>query len=137
MVVGYASGVFDLFHIGHLNILLRAKEQCDYLIAGVSTDELVYELKQREPIIPFEERLEIVANIKAVDRAVPEVSTDKLEAHELYGYDVTFKGDDWKGSEKWDQLEREFAKRGVRVHYFPYTKHTSSTLLSKVLQRLQ
>lgn len=134
--IGYTTGVFDLFHIGHLNILRRAKEECDYLIVGVTTDEEVERVKNKTPIIPFEERLEIVSELKAVDQAVPEDDVDKLRAWEDYHYDVIFKGDDWKGSEKWNRYEEEFGKRDVEVTYFPYTKGTSSTELRKVLERV-
>ena len=134
--IGYATGVFDMFHVGHLNLLRRARLECDYLIVGVTTDELVEELKGRRPIVPFDERVEIVNNIKYVDEAIPETTVDKLVAWNNLKYDVTFKGDDWKGSEKWNKLETEFAERGVRVVYFPYTTHTSSTKLRKVLDTL-
>lgn len=134
--IGYATGVFDMFHVGHLNLLRRARLECDYLIVGVSTDELVEQLKGRRPIVPFDERVEIVNNIKYVDEAIPETTVDKLVAWNNLKYDVTFKGDDWKGSEKWNRLETEFAERGVRVVYFPYTTHTSSTKLRKVLDAL-
>ena len=134
--IGYATGVFDMFHVGHLNLLRRARLECDYLIVGVTTDELVEELKGRRPIVPFDERVEIVNNIKYVDEAIPETTVDKLVAWNNLKYDVTFKGDDWKGSEKWNKLETEFAERGVRVVYFPYTTHTSSTKLRKVLDAL-
>ena len=133
--IGYATGVFDLFHVGHLNILRRAKLECDFLIVGISTDELVMDLKGRKPIIPFDERLEIVQNIKCVDEVVPETTTDKMVAWNNLKFDVTFKGDDWKGSEKWNQLEKEFASRNVEVIYFPYTTHTSSTKLREVIDR--
>lgn len=134
--IGYATGVFDMFHVGHLNLLRRARLECDYLIVGVTTDELVEELKGRRPIVPFDERVEIVNNIKYVDEAIPETTVDKLVAWNNLKYDVTFKGDDWKGSDKWNKLETEFAERGVRVVYFPYTTHTSSTKLRKVLDAL-
>lgn len=134
--IGYATGVFDLFHVGHLNLLRQAKENCDYLIVGVSTDELVEKLKPRPTIIPFKERLEIVANIKCVDKAVAETTTDKFEAWNELKFDVTFKGDDWKGSDKWNKLEEEFKKVGVEVVFFPYTAHTSSTILRSVLEKL-
>lgn len=134
--IGYATGVFDLFHVGHLNLLRRAKLECDYLIVGVSTDELVMQLKNRTPIIPFDERVEIVQNIKCVDEVVPETTTDKMVAWNNLKFDVTFKGDDWKGSEKWQKLEAEFNARGVEVVFFPYTTHTSSTKLRQVLDTL-
>ena len=127
-------GTFDLFHIGHLNILKRAKEMCDYLIVGVSTDELVKKAKNKIPIIPFKERMEIVAAIRYVDKVVPQENKDKLQAFEKYKFDVMFVGDDWKGSELFENCEKELKKRGSCVVYFPYTKSTSSTILrEKVL----
>ena len=131
--VGYTTGVFDLFHIGHLNLLKQAKDKCDYLIVGVTTDEEAIRIKNKKPIIPFEERIEIIRNIKFVDKAVPEENSDKLVAWDLYRFDVIFKGDDWKGTFKWLEYEREFSKLGVDVVYFPYTEGTSSTLLTKCL----
>ena len=132
--VGYTTGVFDMFHIGHLIILKRAKEMCDYLIVGVSTDELVKKAKNKIPIIPFEERMEIVAAIRYVDKVVPQENKDKLQAFEKYKFDVMFVGDDWKGSELFENCEKELKKRGSCVVYFPYTKSTSSTILrEKVL----
>lgn len=131
--MGYTTGVFDLFHIGHLNILRKAKDQCDYLLVGVTTDEEVLRVKNRTSIIPFRERISIVEAIKYVDRAVPECNVDKLIAWEEYKFDIIFKGDDWKGSTKWLKYEQEFSKRGVEIVYFPYTKGTSSTKLREVL----
>ncbi|SRR5690554_4709128 len=131
--IGYTTGVFDLFHIGHLNILKKAKEHCNYLIVGVTTDEEVFRIKNRKPIIPFEERLEIINSIRLVDKAVPEYDTDKLLAWNEYKFNVIFKGDDWRGTPKWLKYEKEFSKLGVEVKYFPYTKGTSSTLIREVL----
>lgn len=131
--VGYTTGVFDLFHIGHLNLLKQAKDNCDYLIVGVTTDEETIRIKNKKPIIPFEERIEIIRNIKFVDKAVPEESSNKLVAWDIYKFNVIFKGDDWKGTLKWVQYESEFTKLGVDVIYFPYTDGTSSTLLGKYL----
>lgn len=133
--IGYTTGVFDLFHIGHLNILRRAKMECDYLIVGVSTDELVLERKNRRPIIPFSERLEIVENIRFVDEVVPQVNMDKLEAWRSLRFDRIFVGDDWKGSDFWKSLERDFSNVGVDVVYFPYTTHTSSTQIKDVIEK--
>jgi glycerol-3-phosphate cytidylyltransferase len=135
-VVGYAAGAFDLFHVGHLNILRQARRQCDYLIAGVVSDELCYRTKGRYPVVPLEERLEIVRHINFVDQAVAEVSPDRLQTWEEVGFDVFFKGDDWKGTEKGLALERRFAAVGVTVVYFPYTVHTSSTALRSALTAL-
>lgn len=135
-IVGYTTGVFDLFHIGHLNLLRRAKEQCDYLIVGVTVDELV-SYKHKRAVIPFEERLQIVQAIKYVDKAVPQESMDKMAAWEKYHFDVMFVGDDWKGTEKWNAFEKQLAEVGARVVYFPYTKGTSSTLINQVLLNLR
>jgi glycerol-3-phosphate cytidylyltransferase len=134
--IGYATGVFDMFHVGHLNLLRRARMACDHLIVGVSSDELVEELKGKRPIIPFTERVEIVASLRHVDEVVAETSADKMDAWLTLGFHVTFKGDDWKGSPKWRHLEKEFSARGVAVVYLPYTNHTSSTRLRTVLDKL-
>ena len=129
--VGYTTGVFDLFHIGHLNILKKAKEQCEKLIVGVSTDELVWDYKQKMPVIPYEERVEIVGAIKYVDEVVPQVNRDKFFAWEGLRFDVMFVGDDWKGSAIFTEVEYKFKQVGVDVVYFPYTIGTSSTILRK------
>ena len=134
--VGYTTGVFDMFHIGHLNILRRAKEQCEYLIVGVSTDELVKEYKNKTPIIPFEERAEIVQSIDCVDRVIAQENKDKYEAWRELKFDVMFVGDDWKGKPLFMKVEEEFKKVGVDVVYFPYTKDTSSTILREKLNVL-
>lgn len=135
-VVGYTTGVYDLFHIGHLNLLRRAKQKCDYLIVGVSSDDLV-QYKHKRAVIPFEERIEIVRAIKYVDEAVPQYNMNKMEAWEKYHFDIMFVGDDWKGTDKWNQLEEDFKKIGVDIVYFPYTKGTSSTLLNQTLIKLR
>ena len=135
MKVGYTAGVFDLFHIGHLNILKRAKEHCDYLVVGVTVDELV-SYKNKKCVIPYEERVEIVRAIKYVDEAVPQTSMDKMKAWENIHFDVMFVGDDWKGTEKWNAYEKQFQEVGVEIVYFPYTKGVSSTLLNQVLNKL-
>ena len=134
--IGYAGGAYDLFHIGHLNILKHARSQCDHLIAGVVTDEILEITKGKAPIIPLAERMEIVRNISFVDEAVEENVLDKLDAWRATPFDVYFKGDDWKGTERARRLEIEFAKVGVDVAYFPYTVETSSTLLSRALEKL-
>ncbi|KRC47469.1 cytidyltransferase [Leifsonia sp. Root227] len=134
--VGYAAGAFDLFHIGHLNILKHAKSQCDYLIAGVVSDEMLRQVKGIDPVIPLAERLEIVRNIGFVDEAVAETVPDKLDTWRELQFDVFFKGDDWRGTEKGLRLEREFAAVGVEVVYFPYTMTTSSTTLRRALAAL-
>lgn len=135
-IIGYTTGVFDLFHIGHLNILKKAKEECDYLIVGVTTDEEVKRVKKKSPIIPFSERVEIVQAIRYVDEVVAEEDTDKLKSWEKLRFDRIFKGDDWKGTSKWNRYEKEFAKNGVEVVYFSYTKGTSSTEIRQVLQSI-
>lgn len=136
MVIGYTTGVFDLFHIGHLNILQRAKEQCDYLIVGVSTDELVEQYKHKKPIISYEERSRIVEAIRYVDKVVPQVNRNKLEAWEQLHFDRMFVGDDWKGSALFNEMEEKFRPLGVQIVYFPYTQGTSSTFLKDVLNRI-
>jgi len=132
-IIGYTTGVFDLFHIGHLNILRNAKLECDHLIVGVTTDELSQEEKGRLPIIPFSERLTIVESIKYVDTVVPQVNYDKMEAWNNLKFNVMFVGDDWKGTDKWIKLEMDFLKFGVKISYFPYTKQTSSSKIRKIL----
>ncbi len=131
--IGYTAGVYDMFHIGHLNILKRAKEQCEYLIVAVSTDELVEKSKNKRPIIPYEERKQIVEAIKYVDKVVPQENKDKIAAYKKYHYDAMFVGDDWKGSELFTKCEEELKKYGSEVVYFPYTQGTSSTILREKL----
>lgn len=132
MIIGYTTGVFDLFHIGHLNMLKNAKAMCDKLIVGVTVDELVA-YKHKKAVIPFEERLEIVRNINCVDVAVPQRTMNKFEAWEKLRFDLMFVGDDWYGTDKWRHLEDQFGEIGVRIIYFPYTKGTSSTLINETL----
>lgn len=127
--VGYTTGVFDMFHIGHLNILRRAKEQCDYLIVGVSTDEVVKNYKNKTPIIPFEERKQIVEAIRYVDKVVPQKSMDKFEAWKELHFNIMFHGDEWKGSNLYNQYEKEFLKVGVEICYLPHTEGISSSIL--------
>ncbi len=134
--VGYTTGVFDLFHIGHLNILERSKELCDYLIVGVSTDELVQSYKNKTPIIPFEERYKIVSAIKYVDEVVAQTSMDKLEAWKKYKFDVIFHGDDWKNSEMYNLVERQFSEVGVDLVFLPHTDGTSSTILTEAIREI-
>ena len=134
--VGYTTGVYDLFHIGHLNLLRKAKAQCDYLIVGVSTDELV-SYKHKQAVIPFEERKQIVAAIKHVDEVVTQENMNKMEAWEKYHFDVMFVGDDWKGTDKWNKIESDLNAVGAQVVYFPYTKGTSSTLINETLHKLR
>ncbi len=136
LVIGYTCGVYDLFHIGHLNLLKNAKGLCDKLIVGVTTDELV-SYKHKQAVIPFQERLEIVRNIKCVDAAVPQDNLDKYAMWEKLHFDILFVGDDWFKHPRWKTLEAKFKKVGVRVVYFPYTKGTSSTLINETLKRLR
>jgi glycerol-3-phosphate cytidylyltransferase len=131
--IGYAAGAFDLFHVGHLNILKHAKSQCDYLIAGVVSDEMLTLTKGISPVIPLAERLEIVSHISYVDEARAEVVPDKLDTWRDIKFDVFFKGDDWRDTDKGRRLEAEFSEVGVEVVYFPYTAHTSSTKLRRIL----
>lgn len=135
-VIGYTTGVFDLFHVGHLNILKRAKEQCDYLVVGVTVDELVA-YKGKKAFIPFEERCAIVEAIKYVDKVVPQTSMDKMEAWNNLHFHKMFVGDDWKGTDTWNRWEEEFAKVGVEIVYFPYTAKTSSSELREALKSLK
>lgn len=134
--IGYTTGVFDLFHIGHLNILKRAKEQCDYLIVGVSTDELVQDYKNKRPIIPFEERKQIVEAIRYVDKVIPQTSMNKYEAWKTEKFNVIFHGDDWKNSSLYKENEIKLKAEGVDFVYFEYTKGTSSTMIKQVLKEI-
>ena len=136
MVIGYTCGVYDLFHIGHLNLLKNAKGLCDKLIVGVSVDKLV-EYKNKRAVIPFEERIEIVRSIKFVDAAIPQEDLDKYKMWEKLHFDILFVGDDWYNTPSWQEMEEKFKKVGVRVVYFPYTKNISSTLLNETLQKLR
>jgi glycerol-3-phosphate cytidylyltransferase len=136
MRVGYAPGVFDLFHVGHLNILRHAATLCDRLVVGVVSDEMAVRAKGITPVIPLAERLEIIRSLRMVDEAVPETVPEKLQVWEELRFDVIFKGDDWKNTPKGEKLESDFARVGVEVVYFPYTVHTSSTMLREVLTRM-
>ncbi len=132
-IVGYTTGVYDLFHIGHLNLLQRAKAECEELIVGVTTDELAVARKGKRPVVPFSERCEIVAALRCVDRVVAQNDMDKRKAWDDLRFNVVFVGDDWKGTAAWNNYEKEFAKVGARVVYFPYTVHTSSSILRNAL----
>ena len=134
--IGYTTGVFDLFHIGHLNILKRARLECDHLIVGITTDELSESAKNKKPFIPFQERMDLVEAVKYVDEVVPQTSYDKMEAWNNLKFDRMFVGDDWKGSDQWNAIENEFAQVGVEIIYFPYTTHTSSTILRDILSKI-
>ena len=135
-IVGYTTGVFDLFHIGHLRLLQKAKSGCDRLIVGVSTDELVEKYKNKKPIIPYEERVEIVSALKCVDEVIPQINRDKIAAYHEIKFNVMFVGSDWKGSELFSAVESELADYGANVVYFEYTKHVSSTSLKSTLQAI-
>lgn len=132
MIIGYTAGVYDLFHIGHLNLLKNAKGMCDKLIVGVTVDDLVT-YKGKRAMIPFEDRIEIVRSIKYVDAAVPQYDMNKLEMCKKLGVTIMFVGDDWYGTEKWAAYEKEFTDAGIQIIYFPYTKGVSSTQISKAL----
>lgn len=134
-MIGYTTGAFDLFHIGHLNILKNAKANCDKLVVGVSTDELIGAYKNKQPAIPFVERIEIVKSIKYVDEVVPQTTMDKFAMWEKIRFNTMFVGDDWKGTQKWIDLEKKFAELGVKIVYFPYTQSTSSTKLNQYLNK--
>ncbi|MBQ7181886.1 MAG: adenylyltransferase/cytidyltransferase family protein [Bacteroidaceae bacterium] len=136
MTIGYTTGVYDLFHIGHLNLLKNAKGMCDKLIVGVTVDELVA-YKGKRSMIPFEDRIEIVRSCKYVDAAVPQYDMDKLAACKKLGAEFRFVGDDWYGTEKWKEYEKQFQEAGIRIVYFPYTKGVSSTQITKALEAVR
>jgi glycerol-3-phosphate cytidylyltransferase len=135
-IIGYTTGVFDMFHIGHLHLLKKAKNRCDYLIVGVSTDELVESYKHKTPIIPFQDRLEIISSLKFVDEVVAVTHRDKKQAYLDIGYDILFVGDDWKGTELFNDLEDFLKEYGANIEYFPYTKGVSSTQFREILQSI-
>lgn len=136
MIIGYTTGVYDLFHVGHLNLLRNAKAMCDKLVVGVTTDELV-SYKNKKSVIPFHERMEIVRSNRYVDAVVPQEDMDKFESWKKLKFDVMFVGDDWYASDKWQDIESRFESVGVRIVYFPYTKGTSSTLINETLLKLR
>lgn len=127
--IGYTTGVFDMFHIGHLNILKRAKEQCEYLIVGVTTDELCMSRKNKKPIINQTDRMEIVGAIKYVDKVVSQDDMDKLSAVKKYGCDAVFVGSDWQGTPSWIEYEKQFKTLDCDVVYLTYTDGISSSAL--------
>ena len=133
MVIGYTTGVYDLFHIGHLNMLKNAKGMCDKLVVGVTVDELV-SYKGKQAIIPFEERIEIVRACRYVDAAVPQYDMDKITACKKLGASVLFVGDDWYNTEKWNKFEKDCAEEGIKIIYFPYTRTVSTTDLIRRIQ---
>ena len=136
MIIGYTSGVYDLFHIGHLNMLRNAKSMCDKLIVGVTTDELV-RYKFKKSVIPFKERIEIVRSISYVDTAIPQSEIDKFKIWKKIKYNILFVGDDWYDNKKWKNYETNLKKKKVKIIYFPYTKGTSSTLINSTLIKLR
>ncbi len=130
--VGYTSGVYDMFHIGHLNVIRNAKAKCQHLVVGVSTDELVQEYKKKTPVIPFVERCDIVQSIRYVDEVVAQINMDKVTSVKKANADVVFVGSDWEGTEKWKRIESELKAIGVDVVYLPHTDGISSTSLTSV-----
>ena len=136
MIIGYTAGVYDLFHIGHLNLLKNAKGICDKLIVGVTTDSLVM-YKGQHAMIPYEDRLEIVRSIKYVDAVVPQADMDKLAMCKRLGASYLFVGDDWYGTDKWNKYEEAFAKEEIKIIYFPYTEGISSTKISEALKQVR
>jgi len=136
MIIGYTTGVYDLFHIGHVNLLRNAKALCDKLIVGVTVDELV-SYKGKNPVIPYVERIEVVRACRYVDAAIPQKSIDKIAAVRKLNADILFVGDDWYASPNWERMQAELAELDCRVSYFPYTEGTSSTLINETLNRLR
>lgn len=135
-IIGYTAGVYDMFHIGHLNVIRNAKAQCDYLIVAVSTDELVQKEKNKTPVIPFEERKEIVSAIKYVDKVVPQIDKNKFGAWEKYKFDKMFVGSDWQGTPQWKKYEEQLKPYGVEIVYLPHTDGVSSTELTELIKKL-
>ena len=133
MIIGYTQGTYDMFHIGHLNLLRNAKEKCDYLIVGVNTDELISSYKSKSAVVPLEERMAIIEAIKYVDRVVSCDTLDKTIAYKNLRFNKIFIGDDWKGNPRWIETEKQMSKHGVEVVYLKYTQNTSSTLLREKL----
>jgi len=134
-IIGYTTGVYDLFHIGHLNLLKKCKGLCDKLVVGVTTDELLLSYKNKKAVIPFEERCEIINSIKYVDVVVPQHDMNKVEICKKIKCNIMFVGDDWHGHKKWKIYEEELKELGIKIIYFPYTKGTSSTLINEILQQ--
>lgn len=137
MKIGYTTGVFDLFHVGHLRLLKKAKQKCDWLIVGVSSDSLVHELKSKNPLISLAERVEIVKSIRYVDEVIVEHIDDKVQAWRDLNFNIIFKGDDWKGSKKWIDLSDFFESKNVEVLFLPYTKSTSSSLIQSICEKTE
>ncbi len=137
LIIGYTSGVFDLFHVGHVRILKKAKSLCDKLIVGVSTDDLVRKYKKKKPIISQKERIEVVKSNKYVDYVISQNSLNKFHNWKKLKYDIMFVGDDWYATKKWKELDKEFKKLGVKIIYLPYTKGTSSTKINQILDKFR
>lgn len=135
-IIGYTTGVYDLFHVGHLNLLKNAKGMCDYLVVGVTVDELVA-YKGKQPLIPFEDRIEIVRACKYVNAAVPQYDMDKLTACKKLGAKILFVGDDWYSTDKWNEYENKFTSEGIKIVYFPYTQGISSTRITNTLLQVR
>lgn len=136
-IIGFTAGAFDMFHVGHLNLIKNAKAQCDYLIVGVNTDELIASYKNKRAIVPLDERLQIVSALKYVDEVEVVDTLDKVEMWKRKPFDVVFIGDDWKGTERWNATELELEQCGeIKVIYLPYTKGTTSTLLREKLMEM-
>tara|TARA_Y100001960_G_C14555613_1_gene768032 strand:- start:408 stop:857 length:450 start_codon:yes stop_codon:yes gene_type:complete len=136
-IIGYTTGVYDLFHVGHLNLLRRSKSLCDKLIVGVTTDELLIKYKKKKSVIPYKEREEIVSSIKYVDVVVPQHNMDKISAYEKLKFNIMFVGDDWYKNKKWKKYEEDLGQYGVKIIYFPYTLGTSSTLINNILNNIR
>jgi glycerol-3-phosphate cytidylyltransferase len=135
--IGYAPGAFDLLHIGHLDLFRQAKSHCDFLIVGVASDEIVLEYKGALPVIPLPERLEIIRSIRSVDAAFPAMTWNKRQLRDIMRFDILFKGDDWKGTEKGNRLERQLESVDVEIIYVPRMIATSSTTLRRSMQTLE
>lgn len=135
-IIGFTAGAFDMFHVGHLNLIKNAKARCDYLIVGVNTDELISSYKNKKVVVPLEERLQIVESIKYVDEVIAVDTLDKEIMWNRKKFDYLFIGDDWKGSERWNATEEVMKEHGVEVVYLPYTRGTTSTLLREKLNEL-
>ena len=133
MIIGYTQGTYDMFHIGHLNLIRNAKAQCDYLIVGVNSDELVRDYKQKKTIVPLHERMDIIGSIRYVDQVVACDTLDKIANQKKFHFQKIFIGDDWKGNERWKKTEIEMKSLGAEVVYLPHTEGTSSTMLREKL----
>lgn len=134
LIIGYTDGVYDMFHVGHLNMIKEAKSRCDYLIVGVHSDDVVYSYKNHYPVIDEQDRCEIINSLKYVDEAHITRSRDKIDLFTKYHFDVVFIGDDWKGTDRWNHIELELAKVNVKVEYIPYTKGISSTQIREKIK---